>query len=218
MLLYQWQGQKFWLNANRIIFWENENTLIASDLHIGKTGHFRKNGIGIPQDIFKEDMQRLFAALQYYNPQRILLVGDLFHSLANKELDWFARWRAQFCHIVFVLVKGNHDILPPIWYQQNEIIVVENHIENRLLFIHDQADSGQAPLALNGIKATVSGHLHPSVSVPVGPKQQVNLPCYYFSEKACILPAYSHFTGTHQIRPQKNDAVFVITGQEVIRL
>ena len=53
---YEMDGQIFWLSPERIIFWENENTIIASDLHFGKTGHFRKAGIAMPQSVFKEDL------------------------------------------------------------------------------------------------------------------------------------------------------------------
>ena len=30
------------------MFWEEEKALIVSDLHFGKTGHFRKSGIAVP--------------------------------------------------------------------------------------------------------------------------------------------------------------------------
>ncbi|HSN61423.1 MAG TPA: hypothetical protein VLR49_10840, partial [Ferruginibacter sp.] len=75
----------FLLSANRTIFWEEQKALILSDLHIGKSGHFRKNGIGIPQNMLSEDMQRLFAEIQFYNPSKVIIVGDLFHSHSNKE-------------------------------------------------------------------------------------------------------------------------------------
>jgi len=54
----------FILNSNRTVFWEQEKILILSDLHLGKTGHFRKSGIGVPAAIMKEDMQRFVAAIQ----------------------------------------------------------------------------------------------------------------------------------------------------------
>ena len=85
--------QTLWLSPERCIYWEEERSLILSDLHFGKTGHFRKSGIGVPQDIFKKDLQRLFSQIQFFNPTTLLYVGDLFHSHANKELDMFLKWR-----------------------------------------------------------------------------------------------------------------------------
>ena len=49
--------QTLWLSAERAVFWEEEQSLILADLHFGKTGHFRKSGIGVPQTIYREDLQ-----------------------------------------------------------------------------------------------------------------------------------------------------------------
>ena len=108
--------QNFWLSATRTIYWEEQKALILSDLHFGKTGHFRKAGIAIPQSVYKEDLQRLIDLLQYFKPKQIIAVGDLFHSKVNLELDLFKRWRNDFEAIDFHLVKGNHDILKEDWY------------------------------------------------------------------------------------------------------
>ncbi len=79
-LPYKIFDETFLLSANRTVFWEEEKTLILSDLHLGKSGHFRKSGIAIPQNIFKEDMQRLLSEIKYFNASKLLIVGDLFHS------------------------------------------------------------------------------------------------------------------------------------------
>src|SRR3954464_3606206 len=91
--------QTFWLSAQRCAFWEEQKALILSDLHFGKTGHFRKNGIAVPQTVFKEDLQRLTAQIQYFKPDYLIIVGDLFHSHENKEMEMFLRWRNDFKHI-----------------------------------------------------------------------------------------------------------------------
>ncbi len=75
---YQVFNNTFLLSAHRTVFWEEEKTLILSDLHLGKSGHFRKSGIAIPQNIMKEDLQRLLSEVQFYQPKKIIIVGDLF--------------------------------------------------------------------------------------------------------------------------------------------
>ena len=92
-VLHRIKEQNLWLSAQRSVFWEEEKALIVSDLHFGKTGHFRKAGIPVPQTIYKEDLQRLVNLLHHFNPQKLIVVGDFFHSHANTELDWFRRWR-----------------------------------------------------------------------------------------------------------------------------
>ncbi|MFX6499045.1 hypothetical protein ABTG19_18945, partial [Acinetobacter baumannii] len=59
-ILHTIRGQQIWLSAARVLYWENKKTLIVSDTHFGKTGHFRKNGIVVPQNVYKEDLQRFF--------------------------------------------------------------------------------------------------------------------------------------------------------------
>ena len=105
----------FLLSPERCIFWEDKKTLILSDLHLGKTGHFRKSGIAIPQGVFKEDMQRLVTQLQIFKPQQVIIIGDMFHSESNKEHDLFLKWRQDFSALPIHLVKGNHDILKEEW-------------------------------------------------------------------------------------------------------
>jgi uncharacterized protein len=218
MTAFQWHQQTFWLTKERLMFWEEANVIIASDLHIGKTGHFRKHGIAVPQDIYKEDMQRLFTALQYFKPKQFVIVGDLFHSHANKELNLFARWRKDFAHIDFVLVKGNHDILAPAWYVENNIKVVECLQLNGILLMHDKTCEPDNSIDKATITGIISGHVHPAVILRSGPRQETRLPCFYFNGTQCILPAFSHFTGSFALKPQKQDTVFAITATEIMRL
>ena len=96
-------NNNFLLSASRCIFWEEEKALILSDLHLGKSGHFRKHGIAIPQSVFKEDMQRFAAQIQFFKPTSLIIVGDLFHSRENKEMDFFLKWRHDFPQLV---IKG----------------------------------------------------------------------------------------------------------------
>ena len=84
---YRILEQQLWLSADRTIFWEEEKTLITSDCHFGKTGHFRKSGLAVPQAVYKEDLQRLVSQIQYFQPSQIIIVGDFFHSKMNKELE-----------------------------------------------------------------------------------------------------------------------------------
>ncbi len=62
-------NQQFWLTTDRTMYWEEEKALIVSDLHFGKTGHFRKSGIAVPASVYKEDLQRLIVQIQYFQPE-----------------------------------------------------------------------------------------------------------------------------------------------------
>ncbi|MBS1574905.1 MAG: ligase-associated DNA damage response endonuclease PdeM, partial [Bacteroidetes bacterium] len=195
-----------WLSSDRCIYWEAEKTLIISDLHFGKTGHFRKAGIPVPQTVYKEDLQRLVAQIQYFQPQQLIVVGDLFHSKMNKELDLFKRWRSDLTDISIKLVKGNHDILHDDWYNETGIEVYSPYLTiGDFTFIHDIEDD--SPRTGN---YHFSGHIHPGISIRGNGKQSLHFPCFYFTENYCVLPAFSRFTGTYGVNPQKNENVFAI--------
>lgn len=201
------------------MYWEEEKTLIASDLHIGKTGHFRKAGIAVPQAVFKDDMQRLIASLQFFKPDHLLIVGDLFHSVANNELNLFKKWREDLPDLRVTLVKGNHDILKEEWYRDAGIVVqVDGLLSKGICFTHDNSDSTTSITGTGQIYYTISGHIHPGVAIRGAGKQSLNLPCFYFGETFAVLPAFSRFTGTALIKPNTGDAVFAIVNQTVIRV
>ena len=211
-LLHKLNHQTLWLSAQRSIFWEEEKALIVSDLHFGKTGHFRKWGIGVPQNVYKEDLQRLVNLLHYSRPQKLIVVGDFFHSSANTELDWFKRWREEFPALQIILVKGNHDILHDSWYEEAAIDVVSPTLQvGPFLFSHDQC--GTAP----GIYS-FCGHIHPGIVLHGLGKQSLRFPCFYFGPSHCILPAFSKFTGAVALERSSADAIYAIVENELVKI
>lgn len=221
-LSFQIKEKQLWLSAEGCIFWENQNTLIVSDLHFGKTGHFRKSGIAVPQAVYKEDLQRLLTQIQYFQPRQLIVVGDLFHSHANKELDLFKRWRGDLPCLHVQLIKGNHDVLQDNWYKDCQITVSpETLILDKLCFIHDinhLTNSANTNLTSPSVDYFFSGHIHPGIKVSGAGKQSICLPCFYFSENYAVIPAFSRFTGVALVHPTINDAVFAIVEGKVMQL
>ena len=206
--------EQFLLTRERTMFWEKEKVLIVSDLHLGKSGHFRKSGIAVPSASNTGDMQRFIAQIQYFKPTRVLIVGDLFHSSLNSEADFFLRWRRDIVDTEMLLVKGNHDIIQDHWYKQAGIIVFEEHLDwGPFRFTHGDKD-----IAGQYTGFIISGHTHPAVSIKGAGKQSLRLPCFYFSKNKAVLPAFGNFTGRYTVQPKKQDEVFVITAEEVIRM
>ena len=208
-------GQHLLLSPSRSIFWEEARTLILSDLHLGKTGHFRKSGIAVPQQVYREDLQRLVALLQWHQPERLIVVGDMFHSFENRELDWFVKWRHDFSGLEIELVKGNHDILENDWYTRQGIRLHTPYLDlGPFRFIHDQNDQDET----DDQRYTLSGHLHPGISLKGGGKQNLRFPCFYFGKKQAILPAFSAFTGTAALTPERGDKVYAIVEQTLVAI
>jgi len=209
-------GEHFILSGERILFWENQNTLIAADLHVGKTGHFRKSGINIPQSVYKDDLHRLLAQILFFKAERLIIVGDLTHSAANREMDLFRKWRKDFPLLKVNLVKGNHDILDKAWYEEADITVHnEPLVIQQFVFMHDITKSKKD----NGAgKFVFSGHVHPIVTMKGKGKQSLRFPCFYFTKKYAILPAFSRFTGGYKVDGKNADAIFALVEKEILPL
>ena len=204
-LKYTLHNQTFWLSPERCIYWEEKKALVVSDLHFGKTGHFRKSGIPVPPNVYKEDLQRLVQQIQFFKADELIVVGDLFHSRENKELELFLKWRNDFPELRIKLVKGNHDILNQQWYLKAGIEVFDECFTlDQFTFIHD-VTACQDPN-----QYFFSGHIHPGINISGMGRQSLQFPCFYFGRNYAVLPAFSRFTGLAMINPQQNDDVFAI--------
>jgi DNA ligase-associated metallophosphoesterase len=207
-----------WISPERCLFWEEENTLILADLHLGKSGHFRKAGIAIPQNVYKADLQRLMSQLYLFKVNRLIIAGDLTHSIANKELDLFIKWRKDFSLLHIDLVKGNHDILDENWYAEANIKVNEKKLQaGPFIFIHDLAHH-QFLTENEKQLYTFTGHMHPAISIKGQGRQSLQFPCFYFAKNYCVLPAFSRFTGTYKVTPEKGETVFALVENTIMQI
>lgn len=182
--------QQLILTNQRALFWERQQMLVLSDLHLGKAAHFRKNGIALPAQLSIDDLQRLADLVLHFNPRYVLIVGDLVHAGANSEVALLGGFTARFPHIDFLLVKGNHDRFPLELLSELGISgVYDELLIEGLHFVHhpEQHIPG---------RYTISGHLHPGVAVRMPNKRFMNFPCYALTEAQLILPAFAKFTGT----------------------
>ena len=216
LIEYSINENDFVLSPDRVLFWVQQKTLIIADLHIGKTGHFRKSGIAVPQSVFKEDLQRLFSLLLFYKAEQLIIVGDLSHSRANKEMDLFKKWRNDFSMLHILLANGNHDILDDAWYDEMFITRKNNLLVGNFSFCHDPADIKQNFL-LKG-SYTFCGHLHPCITMKGKGRQTLQLPCFYFKNTYSVLPAFSRFTGFSKIEAEAGENVFAVLEKGIVQV
>jgi uncharacterized protein len=211
---FQLKQQTLWLSPERCLFWEEDRSLIVSDIHLGKSGHFRKAGIGIPQGVFKEDLQRLVAQVQFFKPERLIVVGDFSHSKINNELKLFEKWRKDLSQLPICLVKGNHDILANDWYSTHNITIHDEQMHTMpFTFMHELPTT-----AADIDKYIFTGHVHPGIRVNGLGKQSLQFPCFYFADQHAVLPAFGRFTGLYPVKPKKLDKVFAIADKKVLEL
>ncbi len=191
------------------MFWEEEDMLVISDVHLGKVSHFRKFGSAVPQQAVKGNFQKMDAVIAFFAPHKIVFLGDLFHSTLNKEWLIFATWLEKISAEV-ILVEGNHDIISPLKYDALGVKSIREIVLHNFLFTHHPEERAGF--------FNFSGHIHPGVKINGLGRQQLKLSCFFKSKDQLILPAFGEFTGKHILIPQGDDEVYVVTKEEVICL
>lgn len=204
-------GESLELLAQRAIYWRRQEALIVADLHLGKAMHFRKAGIAVPAEINQENLRQLQKLITWYAPRQVIMLGDLFHSDVNHQVEEWYVWRKQFPGLAFHLVKGNHDVLAEAHYERLGIQLHHQLHLHPFCMVHALDESMEKHKAY-----LLTGHVHPCVRIKGKAKQSAVLPCFYFAESYAILPAFGRFTGRYFIRRGMHAKVFAILGEEVM--
>lgn len=202
--------QHFQLHPSGAIFWEEKNTLLIADVHLGKVAHFRKHGSAIPYHATYKNFELLNTIITEFEPQQICFLGDLFHSALNNEWIQFENWRNQNSNINILLIVGNHDIISPTKYEQLNIRVASEWVYKNFLFTHypEKRDP----------YFNFSGHIHPGIEIKGIGKQKLKLACFHKKTYQIVLPAFGIFTGKYIISPEKEDLIYGIGNNEVIAI
>lgn len=204
------QSEIFTLTNQRAAFWKKEKALILSDLHIGKTAHFRKNGIALANHIMKSDLERLSVLIEYFQPEKFIVVGDLLHAGDNSDVDEFCNWRNQYPDLQFYLIEGNHDKISKKLESKlclnfkAEILEIDN-----IIFVHD--------FKKDQLKFQVTGHIHPGFVINSSVKN-IKLPCFVVTENQLLLPAFSEFTGLDTKNLPKKGRFYIFTDSEIYEI
>lgn len=206
------KGEQLILSTERAIFWSAKKVLIISDLHIGKSAHFRKSGIQVPETVGLTDLQRLTTLMKEFVPETLLVTGDMFHHNLNSDANAFMHWRKHFTQLNVVLIKGNHDALKNEDYKALNIEVYPKELLCApFRFIHDQPEHEDDFY-------NISGHIHPGIILYGKARQHLRFPCFYFGKHYAILPAFSVFTGLKIIKAQEGDQIYALTPGKIVTL
>lgn len=203
--------EKLLFHSNRVIYWPKQKTLFLSDPHFGKVSHFRKRGIPIPNQMMESNYTRLEESIEYYQPEAVIILGDLFHSVQNLEWELLKDFVESFEDILFKLVIGNHDILPKNeWHESKFEVHWEDLVVGPFILTHFPMEKPHKKYF------NLAGHVHPGVRLSGGPGQGMKLPCFFFNGFQGILPAFGDFTGNYKLRPKSGDRVVVIAEDQLV--
>ncbi len=209
---FKLKNQSIELLPQKALLWKDQNMLVVSDVHLGKSGHFRKHGIAVPNSVNESNIARLNVLVEKINPTKILFLGDLFHSETNKEIEKFKEWRQAHAATEMILTIGNHDLLTGVEYEKMGLNCVNQFHAPPFTFLHDESEN------LGSNSYCISGHIHPAVKLKGRGRQHLYAPCFYFGATAALLPAFGSFTGSYRINPAQNESVFAVVEHEVIQI
>jgi DNA ligase-associated metallophosphoesterase len=205
-------GHPLQLSAQRAAFDPHLQSLFVADAHFGKDAVFRAHGLPVPAAATQDDLARLDALLAAHRPRTLVFLGDLLHgreSLAGATMDALIEWRARHASVRVVMVEGNHDRhagrLPLA-------LDVETVLEP---WPHGPWALCHYPQAIDGAYA-LAGHEHP-VYVVASRSDSVRVPCFRFTERYGVLPAFGALTGGFVVNHLAGDAqIYAVAQHRVI--
>ena len=212
---FNFLDQELILLPQKAIYWKQQKALVAADVHLGKVGHFRKAGIAVPRNMEQSDLATLSDLIFEHKPQKLIFLGDFFHSDMNADWEWFRLWRQQFPKLEIILIRGNHDIINDQHYQDLNIALYDELLIGPFLMLHHPLSEEQLQQTKDYV---FCGHIHPGVSLRGRGRQSITIPCFAFGDRQAILPSFGRFTGRVAIRQQKDDRIFGVLEDKVIAI
>jgi len=204
-------NQNFTLYPHFGVYWKELDALLIADVHIGKDGHFRKEGIAIPNRITANDVSVLQLLLNESTCKKVIFLGDLFHSDFNQTCHHLQNLISNNPTHQFILVKGNHDII-----HEEQIYDLGIHqITDEIIF--NEISLTHIPIN-NPIQKNIAGHFHPAIKMQGKARMGLKIPAFYFGNHQVILPAFSPFSGHATVKPKKGEKVFIVLEGEVLQL
>lgn len=188
------------------------NTLFIADVHVGKGGQYRKEGIPTPVRVHKQAMAKLERTLSRQDLGYVVFLGDLFEGWQNSETRDLRSLLQRFSSTKFILVRGNHDYDPPEW---PELEVHLNYQVGPFICLHDppgcdfelsipfnlEKAAREYP-EIQGNQMLLCGHLHPGAALKGRGRTRARLKAFFFNDMLGILPAYGALTGHYPLKEE----------------
>jgi putative SbcD/Mre11-related phosphoesterase len=141
--------------------------MAIADLHIGWEMALSQRGIHVPSQTPKL-LKKLKDLLSAYKPEKLLILGDVKHTVATAEIgewqdipDFFNELKRQIEDII--IIRGNHDgNLEPLLPESIKILPATGIAIDEVGFFHGHR--WPSPTLL-GCKTLVMAHVHPTVAL-----------------------------------------------------
>jgi metallophosphoesterase superfamily enzyme len=198
MVTLQASGQTLWLLPERAVFLPESDTLLVADAHIGAS---------------EDSLSVLGELVRRLEVTRIVFLGDFLRAARAEPATMAAllRWRERHGSLELTLVRSSLDVRviepPPIL----DIQAFDEPVMHRGLALCHR------PQPIDGA-FVLAGYVYPCVSVGGRAHDWHRLPCYWFSPRLGVLPAFGTFTGMQAIKPAKGERIFASAADRVFEL
>ena len=198
---------------DRALYLPDEKALLVSDVHLGKAETFQALGIPISSQMNEENLERLRSLCQQTQPQKLFVLGDLFHSRKSLVPEVLIAWDTFLKEIAAetCLIVGNHDRrlvseLPPLAMD----CLMDAVALGPFLLSHE-------PEILHQSRLNICGHIHPVVMLR-SRTDSLRLPCFFveYDQRRLTLPSFGEFTGGYEVELAQNTCAYVACEGEAI--
>src|SRR6056297_519420 len=199
-------GRAMIADQSGALYWSSEDALIVADMHLEKGSHFARRGQMLPPYDTRATLLALARAIDTYDAQNIILLGDSFHdidgpsrltpedreilAILQEDCDWF--W-----------VTGNHDPALPETIGGH---VLDELVIGGLTLRHE-------PVAAP-VTHEIAGHLHPAARTSLH-GHALRRPCFIGNSRRIVLPAFGAYTGGLNVLDQAFVPLFGTDGFNV---
>ena len=183
-----WKDTLLEMFPSRSLFVHKTKELLISDIHLGKGEYFQQNGIPLTNKGDKSNFDRLYKLIDEFNPKKLIILGDLFHSRYSLSLNLKKNIEEliKYYKNKIILIEGNHDkgcLTKDIIYQKSISSL-------NLIYSHEPLNIERKNI-LN-----ICGHYHPKFLLKDF-KDKISLSCFAFDKHKnnLFLPAFGDLTG-----------------------
>ena len=170
----------WWLSSGRALFLEAEKTLVVADIHWGYAESHRRVGNLLPLWGNAETARRLRRLLAFYQPERMIWLGDSLHRASSAEAA--EEFLDAHAPAEMIILCGNHD-------RKWSRITADYFRLGRCFFHH-----GDRELAVEPGLTEIIGHIHPVISLGDGAGTRVKAPVMVHGRHRIILPSFSDWS------------------------
>ena len=183
-----WKDSLLEMLPCRALFLPYTKELLLSDVHLGKGEYFQQNGIPLTNNSDKDNLSRIKKIVKKYNPKKLIILGDLFHSKysVSKELRNTVESLPEILCTKMELIVGNHDK----GCKLENIKLLNIKKTKDFIFSHEPMN------LLENNTLNICGHYHPKLYLK-NSKDKLSFRCFAMDTKKNIfyLPAFGDLTG-----------------------